>query len=367
LILIFSHVSAAKAEELFRPTTICLISWTINMEYAEVISGEVFQMSIPTSVFSEFNQVLTKLKSTTPSPSPFPPSYYVIIVGIVVIVIGIYMGERGRQKIEKEKHEKRSKDLEAPLTSSAPNCPYCGFKVSPEDISCPNCGKTLKRIEKSPEILRKNEEINNYLANARGISRFTLNAVFFVGLFIFGWIIEIVFYLLGKGKLGLVYTLPYVLLCIITFNSFISGGSLRLSGLALIVWLAGLIHANRILSRYRSVAFQRIVEINSQYTPTIDGQLEKGLILDKIMRKTEPAIKILKEALEMPGGDPLLLYLSGGMMAKKKFYREAAAFYDRALASTEDDSLARRIRWDYGSVEQHLKEEPVSPNERSIQ
>ncbi|MBU7017016.1 MAG: hypothetical protein HXS44_05865 [Theionarchaea archaeon] len=329
------------------------------MECTEVISGEVSKMGIPTSVVIELDHLLTQLKSTTPSSSSCPPIVYVIVVGIVIIVIGVYMGERGRQKSEKEKHERRKQEVEIPPTSSAPNCPYCGSKVSSENIFCPSCGKNMKTIEKSPGLLGKNREINNYLTNARGISRFALNATFFVALFVFGWIIGIVFYNLGKGKLGWVYASPYLLLSVLTLHSLISGGSMNLSGFAFIIWLAGLIHANRILSHYRSMAFQRIAVIDNQPTPTIDSQLEKGLILDKVLEKTEPAIEILKSALQMPGGDPLLLYLSGVRMAKKKLYREAAAFYDRALASTEDAFLARRIRWDYGSVERHLKEEPV--------
>ncbi|MGC1121765.1 MAG: hypothetical protein WBA22_11795 [Candidatus Methanofastidiosia archaeon] len=305
--------------------------------------------------------------STTPSPSPFTPYFYVISAAIAVIVIGIYIGERGKRKIEREKHKMKRKELEVIPVLSAPSCPYCGCKVSSEDIFCSNCGKKLERIVKSSEILRKNEEINNYIVNDRGISRFALNAMFFVGLFIFGWIIGIVFYYLGKGKLGWVYALPYVILSCITIFSLVSGVTLELSGLALIIWIAGLIHANKILSHYHSVAFQRIVEINSQDTPTIDSQLEKGLILDKVMGKTQPAIEILTAALEMPGGDPLLLYLSGMIMARRKLYREATTFYDRALASTKEDALARKIKRDYASVEKHLKKGLVSPNEKSIQ
>ena len=53
----------------------------------------------------------------------------------------------------------------------------------------------------------KNKEIYKYVVNARGISRPVLNIVAFIGFFIHNWIIGVVFYCLGRVKLGLAYSL----------------------------------------------------------------------------------------------------------------------------------------------------------------
>ena len=56
-------------------------------------------------------------------------------------------------------------------------------------------------------MIGANEELSNCL-KAGGISRTALNVTAFIGVFIFGWLILVVFASLGKGKQGLAYFIP---------------------------------------------------------------------------------------------------------------------------------------------------------------
>ncbi|MBU7046512.1 MAG: hypothetical protein HXS54_08750, partial [Theionarchaea archaeon] len=159
-------------------------------------------------------------------------------------------------------------------------------------------------------MFRKNSEIYKYIVNARGISRPVLNIVAFIGLFIQNWIIGILFYCLGKLGLGLAYSLPIACLyfTIVLTESTWEGS---LSAVLLILYIISWIHANVILSRFQSIARQRIAEINNQVDLNINALLEKAVLLYKVLRRGPQAVEILLDALSMPGGDPLLLYCAG--------------------------------------------------------
>ena len=109
-------------------------------------------------------------------------------------------------------------------------------------------------------------------------------------------------------------------------------------------------HANVILSRYKSAARDRIISIDQKTTVETNDILEKGVLLHKILGDREQSLYVLTSALKMPGGDPQLLRLAGRVMSKHKRYREASEFFNRALASAKDETLINRIMKDMASI-----------------
>ena len=170
-----------------------------------------------------------------------------------------------------------------------------------------------------------NSELENYIVNALGISRITLNIMSAIGIFIFGWLMAVVYDFLGKAKLGWTYVIPLIIL--LSMGNKV-GPAFGLIGVVLyvIAW----VHANVILSRYQKLAKQRLTEIENQTDSDIDTILEKGLILDKVMRKDYSAVEAFNRASGMPGGNPILLNASGQVLLKKKRYNEAFEQIGRA-------------------------------------
>jgi hypothetical protein len=55
-----------------------------------------------------------------------------------------------------------------------------------------------------------NQELQEYVLKARGLSRKGLNIMCFIGVFIFGWLLAVVFEMLGKKKQGRFYIIPII-------------------------------------------------------------------------------------------------------------------------------------------------------------
>jgi len=75
------------------------------------------------------------------------------------------------------------------------------------------------------------------------ISRFALNLMALIGVFIFGWLLAVVFSKLGEKTLGWAYVAPVIALGIMARH-----GNENLTVVAFIIYLAGWVHANLILS-----------------------------------------------------------------------------------------------------------------------
>lgn len=226
-------------------------------------------------------------------------------------------------------------------------CPLCGKEIKKSALKCRYCGEYLD------ETLRKklplmNEDLKHYLLTAPGISRVGLNVLAGIGLFIFGWLIGVVFSKLGKGKTGWTYLIPIIIL-------FAAGReNPELAAVAGLLYLIAWIHANILLSRYQSLANERVAVIDQQGSG-IDATLEKGLILNKVLRETTQAVDVLNEALMMQGGDPQLLNGAGVIMFQNSRYREASQFFDRALLAAKDDSLIGIIKKNLAAAQKKLK------------
>jgi len=181
-----------------------------------------------------------------------------------------------------------------------------------------------------------------------GISRKALNIMAIIGLFIFGWLITIAFDLLGKGKQGWGYF--KALLAALIIGRFFAP---PVGILAVIIYITACIHANLLLSRYKSLARERIAEIDSQ-GDVIDTEIEKGLLFYRVIGNRETGIGFCRKALQMQGGDPFLLNLAGVIMSHYKQYREAGEFFDRVLASTKDEALIKQARENHNYVNKKI-------------
>jgi tetratricopeptide (TPR) repeat protein len=201
-------------------------------------------------------------------------------------------------------------------------------------------------------MIGKNEELDNYVLKAQGISRVGLNIMCFIGVFIFGWLLAVAFEQLGKKGKGWLYVIPIIFLLVVSRQ-----GAGELALIATIIYIAGWIHANIILSRYESLAKQRISEID-RIPPsdlTADVLLERGLLRSKVLRQTEKALADFASAIQLPGGDPQLLNLAGGQYKAAKRFNEAKQFFDKALELTTDEALVKQIQKNLKFVEKRLK------------
>ena len=184
-----------------------------------------------------------------------------------------------------------------------------------------------------------NQELNAYVMNAQGITRKGLNIMCFIGIFIFGWLLKIVFEDLGKKSMGWLYI---VLIVVFYFNSL--HGDFSLSIFAPFLYVIGWAHANFLLSNYQNLARKRIIALNNEPT-SADNLLEKGILYQKVLNDKETAFSVFEEVLtKFEDGTPDLLNLGGKALLKIGSPKIAITFFDRALASTPEASMAELIK-----------------------
>ncbi len=179
--------------------------------------------------------------------------------------------------------------------------------------------------------------------HAAGISRNLLNIFCFIGVFIFGWLLHLSFVLLGKRKIGLVYVFPILILFNLYRNGTIHPVTFYFWGP--IVYLAGWVHVNMLLSRYQSLARKRIEAIEKVPAEqlTIDELMEKGILKARVLRQSDQAMADFSDALQLPGGTPQLLLNVGVQLFEAKNFSCAKKFLERALERTTDNKLKKII------------------------
>ncbi len=167
---------------------------------------------------------------------------------------------------------------------------------------------------------RKN--LRDYIYKADGISFFKLNVFAFVGLFVFGWLLVMVYEDLGKKKLGWGILVSLVL-CL-------SAGKINIIFLSFggLIYLIGWIYANFILYSVHSLAKKRIHYTDRTIKPDINLLLEKGILLGIVLKNKNTAIKILSQAIKHPGGDKNLLFWAGAVM--NRCDQDGQVFWDRS-------------------------------------
>ena len=232
-------------------------------------------------------------------------------------------------------------------------CTECGADVSEGDKICPKCGADVSVIEEETGDIwdEKNNALATYVLKAHGISRSGLNIMCFIGVFIFGWLLVVVFNQLGKKGIGWLYIIP-----VIFFFSVSRSGPAELGFIALTIYIAGWIHANAVLSNYKLLAGQRIAEIDEMPSrqQTANVILEKGLLEAKVMRRKDQALSDFVKVLQLHGGDPELLNLAGVHLSSAGRFSEAKQFFERALETAGDAALVSQIKKNKEFVEKRL-------------
>lgn len=227
-------------------------------------------------------------------------------------------------------------------------CPVCGKMIKKTALKCRYCGSLLDESIRE-HLGAMNDELRHYLVAASGIGRTGLNVMAGIGVFIFGWLIAIIFSNLGKGGRGWAYMIPYFIL--------ITAGRSEVPALAvlgLVIYIAGWVDANMVLSRYQSAARDRIAKIDHYGSIGADMLLEKGILLHKVLGEKQLAVDVLKGAIRTTGGDPDFLNIAGVVMVADEQYREAIEFFDRALASTNREGLIKQIKKNRSSAEKKI-------------
>jgi hypothetical protein len=199
-----------------------------------------------------------------------------------------------------------------------------------------------------------NQELQEYVLKAQGLSRKGLNIMCFIGVFIFGLLLAMAFESLGKKKQGRFYVVPIIGCLVISRQN-----APALAIIAPIIYIIGWIHANVVLSGYQSSARDRIGQLDNQTGDqlTIDTVMEKGILQQKVLGDGETAVSTLAKALQMPGGDGQLLNMAGVAMFAGKRYAEAKQFFGRALSTgtVKDDALLKQIKVNLTNAEKKLK------------
>lgn len=197
-----------------------------------------------------------------------------------------------------------------------------------------------------------NQELDYYVRSATGISRKTLNIMCFIGIFIFGWLLAVVFDQLGKKSKGWLYVGP-VFVMIIASNK----GGQDLTPLALILYVIGWVHANRILTRYQLLSKVRVANIDDipAENLTVDDILEKGLLQYKVLGQTDRALDTLSEVLSLEGGNPDYLNRAGVVFSFKQKFAEAKDFFERALPGITDEKLKKQIKVNIEAMDKALQ------------
>ncbi len=182
-------------------------------------------------------------------------------------------------------------------------------------------------------MIVKYKDLNNYGLHCKRITRRKLNVLCFFGLFVCGWLLLWVLEGLGKKNLGY----KYLLLLVISFT--VSSHDLSpISLVALAIYIIGWIHANLILSGYRKLAAERIIQIDSlkKEDISIDVVLEKGMLQSNVLLEPEAAITSLMQGLAMPGGEPKLLNMAGRILLANNREEEAEEFFNKATSRVKE-------------------------------
>ncbi len=196
-----------------------------------------------------------------------------------------------------------------------------------------------------------NEELNDYVVNASGISRTGLNTMAFIGLFVFGWLIAIVFDKLGKSGIGWFYLITILIIMAVSRHNPDPG----LFTLGIAIYISAWLHASKILKDYEGTAKSRIEEIDQEPEIKPDMLLEKGMLQNKVLREEQVGLDTLTNALQLSGGNPHLLNYAGVAMSDNERYEDARAFFDRAMTSTEDEVLIEQLKENLEFIEKKEK------------
>lgn len=272
--------------------------------------------------------------------------------GCVVIVGVVYTVRRARRR-RQTPVVSTAPARQSPTIVSRPPQPSPPRQAAPARISPVDHGLidlsdtadeavivTQRKPAAAKPVFGGNAELRGYVMHASGISRLGLNITCFIGVFIFGWLLAMVFDLLGKGKKGWMYVVPIIILAIMAKQ-----GEPGLAILPLVIYMVGWIHANLVLSHYRRLARQRIATIDDQETVPTEDLLEEGLLFSKVLSDKQSARQALIAALSRPdGGSADLFNRAGVAILAARQPADAIKFFDRALSLSTNSAEAEQIK-----------------------
>ena len=209
-----------------------------------------------------------------------------------------------------------------------------------------------------------NPELQEFVLRASGLKRQTLNlalgcamavlvtvAVVLLGFQAIGWYDAVgivasfgtvywAFARLGKAQRGEWYVAVMV-------GCVVAGLSEQYIGVvAIIVFVVAWIHANGVLSECAASVGPRMdeIEVAAQARPSASLWLEQGLLQARVLLDASAAQKSIERALDLPGGDAMLLIASGVVMLEARSMQRAKQCFERAAAATSDVELLQTIR-----------------------
>jgi hypothetical protein len=205
----------------------------------------------------------------------------------------------------------------------------------------------------------KTKKLHNFLWNAEGLSRKTLNIMCLIGIFTLGIPFIWAYDRLGNKNLGFFYIIPTLLIAWITRHSFSEQStSLLLVGfIPVVIYLLGCLNANIILSRNKHSGKNRINQIDQLPIDqlTINLLIEKGLIQSKVFSNKEAGSQEFTKALQMSGGEGSVLSFVGNHLVFIKRFNLAKQFFERALLVTDDNNLIKQIKENLAYIDRKIK------------
>jgi hypothetical protein len=196
----------------------------------------------------------------------------------------------------------------------------------------------------------EDDELNYFMLKSPGLSRARLNITCFIGLFIFGWLLVSVFDILGNKRTGYFYiVLLWISLAISwTFTHWFGY-------IGVLIYFAGWVHANIILSNIRASAIDRLDAIDQLpgSQKKTDIILEQGILEGKVLEEAG-AISTLGTAFQMKGGNPRLLNLAGVELMARKKYSFAMQFFNKAKGSTDNEGLIKVVNMNLAAAQKKI-------------
>jgi len=257
-------------------------------------------------------------------------------------------------------------------------CEHCGTRVLPTIAgTCPHCRKQIaesapkveatvsnstsigneaaqplkRHAEPSVGPLGGSWELHEYVSRAPGISRTVLNFLCIAGLF-FPPAVWVIYDKLGKGWVGWLY-LVGLLAGIAT-----TAATTPILGIAVFaLYVGNFVHANAILSRYKSNALSRIWQIDEglKHGETANAFLERGLLTSKVLWDDSKAIEDIEKVVDLPGGDQQFLSIAGDLMVWAKRFSVAKVLLERARADIHDKKRLAPIDRNLKYVRKRIK------------
>jgi hypothetical protein len=179
-------------------------------------------------------------------------------------------------------------------------------------------------------VIGNDAALHRFAMQPKPASRASVNWMFGIGLIVFAWLILAAFSRLKRMGTGWAYFLPF-LVCYAASRTATDGGGAAFAVLGMAIYVAGWVHANRVLTGYETHAAARIEELAALPERSTDDLLEQGILEYRVAGRRPEGLVTLARAAAYPAGDPALLGAAAEIMAAANRGPDAAALRGRAL------------------------------------